>query len=160
MFKKLFAILILLPIAALVTFPCYASTKELNYREKIEIDNGLIVQAPVTTVYVLLYKAANNTEAIHTILYNNRNKVLMFEKQEDASAFAQLLQEQNFPMPSLEAISELEVRAFCQASNYDCELVRAGADLTPPTEDGKWEGADKIVCDKKECNPVKNRHNH
>jgi thioredoxin-related protein len=145
--------LFLLSIATLTTFPCHASTKELSNRENS--NSGLMVQAPNSTVYILLYKTVNNTEAIHTIFYKNRNKVLMFEKQEDAKAFAQQLKKQNFPAPSLEAILESEVRAFCLTSNHDCELVRAGADLKPPTQDGRWEGVEKIFCDAKECNPSK-----
>jgi Protein of unknown function (DUF3110) len=145
--------LFLLSITTLITFPCYASTQELKSLENS--NSSLIVQAPSNTIYVLLFKTVNNKEGIYTIFYKNRNKVLMFEKQEDALVYAQKLKKQNFIRSKVEAILESEVQAFCKTSNYDCALVRAGANLTPPTENGRWEGVNKITCNEKECYPVK-----
>jgi Protein of unknown function (DUF3110) len=79
----------------------------------------------------------------------------MFDKQEDAVVYAQKLEKQNFLGSKVEAIPRNEVQEFCNTLDYDCELVRAGANLVPPTENGRWNGVDKIVCDDKECNPAK-----
>ncbi|OKH49264.1 hypothetical protein NIES2101_21355 [Calothrix sp. HK-06] len=152
MFNKSLFGLFLLSIATLTTFPGNASTQKLNNREGS--NSSLIVQAPNKTVYILLFKTVNNTEGIHTILYKNRNKVLMFEKRDDALVYAQKLEKQNFLGSKVEAISRLQVQESCKISDYDCELVHAGANLTPPTENGRWEGVDKIICADNECNPA------
>ena len=56
------------------------------------------------SVYVLLYNVGTDNEGIHTISVDDNHKILLFESQEDAATFARRLGEQNFPVPSVEAI--------------------------------------------------------
>ncbi len=91
-------------------------------------------------VYVLLFNAGTENEGIHTIQTNDnnqmrdRNKVLMFESEEDATRFGVLLEAQDFPSPTVEAISDAEVKEFCNSADYDWELVPAGHLAIPPEQ--------------------------
>ena len=83
-------------------------------------------------VYVLLFNAGTENEGIHTIQMGDRNKVLMFEEEDDATRFSLLLEAQDFPPASVEAIDEEEIKEFCNQVGYDCELVAAGELAIPP----------------------------
>ena len=83
-------------------------------------------------VYILLYNAGTNNEGIHTVQIGDRNKILMFAEKDDAERYALMLEAQDFPTPTIEAIDEEEVKAFCQNADYDCELVEAGKLALPP----------------------------
>lgn len=83
-------------------------------------------------VYVLLFNIGTDAEGIHTIQVGDRNKVLMFEDQDDASRYALLLEAQDFGSPSVEAIDSTEIEQFCRGSGYDLELVETGKLAIPP----------------------------
>ena len=85
-------------------------------------------------VYVLLFNAGTENEGIHTIQIGDRNKVLMFESEEDATRFGILLEAQDFPPPNVEPISDGEIKEFCQSADYDWELVPAGHLAIPPEQ--------------------------
>jgi hypothetical protein len=74
-------------------------------------------------VFVLLFNARTENEGIHTISAGDRNLVLMFEQEDDAIRYALLLEAQDFPTPSVEAIDQEEVEEFCQAAGYDFFLI-------------------------------------
>lgn len=87
-------------------------------------------------VYVLLIAADTDNQGIHTIkeFGTDRHKVLMFECEDDATRYALLLEAQDFPTPTVEAIDSEEVESFCRDAGYDTELVREGttAPVIPP----------------------------
>ncbi|NES44991.1 MAG: DUF3110 domain-containing protein, partial [Moorea sp. SIO2C4] len=63
-------------------------------------------------VYVLLFNARTENEGIHTIQIGDKQTVLMFEKEDDATRFALLLEAQDFPTPTVEAIDLEEIEEF------------------------------------------------
>ncbi|VXD22471.1 conserved hypothetical protein [Planktothrix serta PCC 8927] len=83
-------------------------------------------------VYVLLFNAGTENEGIHTIQMGDRNKVLMFEDEDDATRFGVLLEAQDFPTAKVEALDEEEIKEFCQSVDYDWELVASGELAIPP----------------------------
>lgn len=85
-------------------------------------------------VYVLLFNAGTENEGIHTIQMGDRNKVLMFEEEDDATRFALLLEAQDFPPASVEAMDDEEIKEFCQSVDYDWELVASGDLAIPPEQ--------------------------
>jgi Protein of unknown function (DUF3110) len=74
-------------------------------------------------VFVLLFNARTENEGIHTISIGDRNLILMFEDEDDATRYALLLEAQDFPEPTVEAIDQAEVEEFCRSANYDCKLI-------------------------------------
>ncbi|MFM6057525.1 MAG: DUF3110 domain-containing protein, partial [Microcystis aeruginosa] len=86
------------------------------------------------TVYVLLYNVGTDDEGIHTISTGNKDTILIFETQEDAATFARRLGEQNFPVPSVEAIEAEAILLFCKNSGDDWEFVAQGTNRIPPSE--------------------------
>ena len=97
-------------------------------------------------VFVLLFNAGKENEGIHTIQLGDRNKVLMFESEEDATRFGVMLEAQDFPTPLVESIEEEEVRAFCVDADYDWEVIPAGALAIPPEnnlEETDWQAEEK-----------------
>ncbi len=85
-------------------------------------------------VYVLLFNAGTANEGIHTIREGDRNKVLMFKSQDDATRFALMLEAQDFPEATVEAMESEEIEEFCKSTNFDCELVSDNGNLTLPPE--------------------------
>jgi hypothetical protein len=83
-------------------------------------------------VYILLYNANTEDEGIHTIQEGERNKILMFKEEDDALRFAMMLEAQDFPEPSVEAIDSEEIKAFCEKTNYDWEIIESGQLAVPP----------------------------
>ena len=77
-------------------------------------------------VFVLLFNARTENEGIHTISIGDRNLVLMFEEEDDATRYALLLEAQDFPEPSVEPLDQEEVEDFCHGANYDCKLIPKG----------------------------------
>jgi hypothetical protein len=45
-----------------------------------------------------------------------------------------MLEAQDFPEPTVEAIDEEEIKEFCNSVDYDWELVPAGALAIPPED--------------------------
>ena len=83
-------------------------------------------------VYILLFNAGTDNEGIHSLQANGRNTVLMFEDEDDALRFGLMLEAQDFPPPTVEAIEEEDVTEFCQGAGLDCKLVPTGTLVTPP----------------------------
>lgn len=77
-------------------------------------------------VFVLLFNAGTDNEGIHTIRMGDRNLVLMFEQEDDATRYALLLEAQDFPTPTVESILREEIEEFCRSVGYDCKFVPAG----------------------------------
>ena len=93
-------------------------------------------------VYVLLFNARTENEGIHTIQMGWRNKILLFESEDDATRFALLLEAQDFPSPTVEPMDSKEIEMFCEEAGYEWELVSEGMLAIPPEkniEDRDWD---------------------
>ncbi len=94
-------------------------------------------------VFVLVFNARTENEGIHTIRVGDRNKILMFESEDDATRFALMLEAQDFPSPTVEAIDAEEIKEFCSSAGYEWELVLENGDLVVPpdlnVEQTDWE---------------------
>ncbi|MBK4731129.1 DUF3110 domain-containing protein [Oxynema sp. CENA135] len=93
-------------------------------------------------VYVLLFNPRTENEGIHTLQIGDRNTVLMFESEDDATRYALMLEAQDFPAPVAEEIDSEEVEAFCNEADYDCKLIPEGELAVPPEtniEDTDWK---------------------
>ena len=97
-------------------------------------------------VYVLLYNTGTDNEGIHTLQIGNKDIVLMFESEDDATRYALLLEAQDFYSPTVEAIDSEEIEEFCTGAGYDWKLVTEGMLEIPPernVDDTDWkENAD------------------
>jgi len=85
-------------------------------------------------VFVLIFNARTENEGIHTVKVGDRNKILMFESEDDATRFALMLEAQDFLIPTVETIDAEEIKEFCQSAGYDWELVPENSNVvvTPP----------------------------
>ena len=83
-------------------------------------------------VYVLLFNARTENEGIHTIQIGDRNKVLMFESEDDATRFGLMLEAQDFPEATVEEMEAEEIEDFCLSAGYDAEFIEAGRLELPP----------------------------
>ncbi|NCR15495.1 MAG: DUF3110 domain-containing protein [Microcystis aeruginosa LL13-03] len=111
--------------------------------EPSSISTGTFDQMPYT-VYVLLYNVGTDNEGIHTISVDDNHKILLFESQEDAATFARQLGEQNFPVPSVEAMKAEEIFLFCHQLGHNWEFVPKGKTITPPSQRVENETPKKI----------------
>ncbi|MDJ0724459.1 MAG: DUF3110 domain-containing protein [Prochloraceae cyanobacterium] len=83
-------------------------------------------------VFVLLFNARTENEGIHTVQIGDRNKVLMFENEDDATRYALLLEAQDFPTATVEEMDSEEIEAFCRSADYDYQIIKAGQLEVPP----------------------------
>ncbi|MBD2036680.1 DUF3110 domain-containing protein [Leptolyngbya sp. FACHB-321] len=83
-------------------------------------------------VFVLLFNAGRENEGIHTIRIGDRNLVLIFEQEDDATRYALLLEAQDFPVPTVEAMEQADIEEFCESTGYEGQLVPAG--FVPQTD--------------------------
>jgi hypothetical protein len=85
-------------------------------------------------VFVLIFNAGTTNEGIHSIRTGDRNKIMMFESEDDATRFALMLEAQDFPTPTVEGMDDQEIIEFCKSANYDWEIVPADSStvVTPP----------------------------
>ncbi|NES88528.1 DUF3110 domain-containing protein [Okeania sp. SIO2B9] len=93
-------------------------------------------------VFVLLFNARTENEGIHTIQIGDRNKVLMFESEDDATRFGVLLEAQDFPSPTVEELDQEEIMEFCRGVDYEWEVIPAGSLEIPPdnnVENTDWQ---------------------
>jgi len=77
-------------------------------------------------VFVLLFNPGTENEGIHTLTVGDRNIVLMFESEDDATRYALLLEAQDFLQPTIEAISQLDIEEFCCSAGYHCQYIPSG----------------------------------
>ncbi len=98
-------------------------------------------------VFVLIFNANTENEGIHTIRVGDRNKILMFESEDDALRFALLLEAQDFPVPTVDALDAEEVKEFCESAGYEWEIVPENSDLIIPPEinleETDWQADDQ-----------------
>lgn len=77
-------------------------------------------------VHVLLFDAGSDQEGIHSLELNGRTVVLLFEEPDDAQRYAGLLEAQDFPTPTVEALDREEMEAFCREAGYEARFVPGG----------------------------------
>ncbi|MCT0202322.1 DUF3110 domain-containing protein [Synechococcus sp. CS-603] len=77
-------------------------------------------------VHVLLFDAGTENEGIHSLELNGHTVVLLFEELDDAERYAGLLEAQDFPVPSVEALDREEMELFCVQAGYEARFVPAG----------------------------------
>ena len=107
-------------------------------------------------VHILLFNAGTDNEGIHTIQLGDRNSILMFQDEEDAVRYAGLLEAQDFPEPTVEAIDSEEVEQFCRQADYDWKVIEPGQLEIPPTknvEDLDWEQESSAPSEQTESMP-------
>ena len=78
------------------------------------------------SVHVLLFDAGSDNEGIHSLELNGTTVVLLFEDRDDAERYAGLLEAQDFPAPTVEAIDRHEMEEFCSSAGYEARFVPAG----------------------------------
>jgi hypothetical protein len=85
-------------------------------------------------VFVLIFNAGTDNEGIHTIRVGDRDKILMFESEDDATRYALMLEAQDFLTPTVEAMDAEEIKGFCEDADHDWEIVPANSNIviTPP----------------------------
>ena len=86
-------------------------------------------------VHVLLYDAGQDSEGIHSLEVSGNTVVLMFENRDDADRYAGLLEAQDFPVPSIEALDREEIEIFCRQAGYEPRLVESG--FVPQTDEDR-----------------------
>ncbi len=88
----------------------------------------------MSKIYVLLFNARTENEGIHTVQMGDRNKILMFESEDDATRYALLLEAQDFPTPTVEPFDSEEIEEFCRQADYDWEVISEGELAIPPEQ--------------------------
>ncbi|MBD2387163.1 DUF3110 domain-containing protein [Cylindrospermum sp. FACHB-282] len=98
-------------------------------------------------VFVLIFNAGTDNEGIHSIQVGERNKILMFESEDDATRFSLMLEAQDFAAPTVEAMDAEDIKEFCEGAGYNWEIVPAGGDLVVPpeinVEETDWQAGDE-----------------
>ncbi|MGD1857936.1 MAG: DUF3110 domain-containing protein [Leptolyngbyaceae cyanobacterium] len=85
-------------------------------------------------VFVVLFNARTENEGIHSLKVGDRNIVLMFEDEDDATRFGGLLEAQDFPPCSVEGFESEEIEEFCQGAGYEAKHVETGTLVMPPEQ--------------------------
>jgi Protein of unknown function (DUF3110) len=94
------------------------------------------------SVFVLLFNARTDNEGIYSTQVGDRNVILMFEQEDDAVRYADQLEAEDFPKPTVEGIDPEEIKEFCQDSDYDFIVVTPEMLVTPPPqslEETDWQ---------------------
>ena len=86
---------------------------------------GATPSAPMS-VHVLLFDAGSENEGIHSLELNGTTVVLLFEDRDDAERYAGLLEAQDFPAPTVEALDRAEMEEFCTNAGYEARFVPTG----------------------------------
>lgn len=85
-------------------------------------------------VFVVLFNARTENEGIHSLKVGDRNIVLMFEAEDDATRFGGLLEAQDFPSCSVEGFESSEIEEFCHGAGYEAKMVETGTLVMPPEQ--------------------------
>ena len=94
--------------------------------------NGHQTQLSVMRVFVLLFNSGTDSEGIHTLKKGDVNTVLMFEQEDDATRFGMMLEAQDFPPLTVEALDDEEIKGFCDGAGYEYKLVTPEDLIVPP----------------------------
>ena len=106
-------------------------------------------------VHVLLYEAGTESEGIHSLELKGKTVILMFQDRDDAERYCGLLEAQDFPTPSVEELTRVDIETFCVNAGYEARFVEKGfipstdeerLMISPPLsnlEVGNWQDQDK-----------------
>ena len=94
-------------------------------------------------VHVLLYDSGKESEGIHSLELSGQVIVLMFENADDAVRYSGLLEAQDFPVPTVEAIEKEEIEAFCLEAGYQPRFVESG--FVPKNEEDRLLLAPPVI---------------
>lgn len=83
-------------------------------------------------IFVLLFNVGTDNEGIHSLKMGERDVVLMFEDEDDATRFGVMLEAQDFPTPTVEGMEEEEILEFCASVGYETRLIESGQLELPP----------------------------
>ena len=84
-------------------------------------------------VHVLLYEAGTESEGIHSLELKGRTVILMFQDRDDAQRYCGLLEAQDFPTPSVEELTRVDIESFCVDAGYEARFVEKG--FIPSTDE-------------------------
>ena len=84
-------------------------------------------------VHVLLYEAGTESEGIHSLELKGTTVILMFQERDDAERYCGLLEAQDFPTPSVEELTRVDIETFCVEAGYEARFVEKG--FIPRTEE-------------------------
>ena len=105
-------------------------------------------------VHVLLYEAGTESEGIHSLELKGSTVILMFQDKDDADRYCGLLEAQDFPTPTVEELTRVDIESFCVEAGYEARFVEKGfipttdeerLMISPPLsnlEVGKWNDKD------------------
>jgi len=94
------------------------------------------------SVYVVLFNVGTDNEGIHSIRIGEQHQVLMFEAEDDAIRFGILLEAQDSPTPTVEAIEREEIEEICADAGYEPVFIPEGQLATPVenmVEETTWD---------------------
>nr|YP_002048819.1 hypothetical protein PCC_0158 [Paulinella chromatophora]ACB42609.1 hypothetical protein PCC_0158 [Paulinella chromatophora] len=74
-------------------------------------------------IYLLLFDIGTKDEGIHSLYLKGQTVVLLFENRDDAERYAQLLEAQDFPLPTIEIFGQREIEAICNQSGYIARFI-------------------------------------
>ena len=86
-------------------------------------------------VHVLLYEAGTESEGIHSLELKGRTVILMFQNRDDAERYCGLLEAQDFPTPSVEELTRVDIESFCVEAGYEARFVEKG--FIPSTDEDR-----------------------
>lgn len=72
----------------------------------------------------------------------DRDTILMFSKQDDATRFGLMLEAQDFPAATVEEFESEEIKMFCDEAGYEAKLIEEGMLAIPPeitVEETDWQ---------------------
>tara|TARA_Y100001968_G_scaffold260070_1_gene247519 strand:- start:231 stop:623 length:393 start_codon:yes stop_codon:yes gene_type:complete len=105
-------------------------------------------------VHVLLYESGTESEGIHSLELKGSTVILMFQDRDDAERYCGLLEAQDFPTPSVEELTRMDIETFCKEAGYEARFVVKGfipstdeerLMISPPLsnlEVGDWQNKD------------------
>jgi len=105
-------------------------------------------------VHVLLYESGTESEGIHSLELKGSTVILMFQDRDDAERYCGLLEAQDFPIPSVEELTRMDIETFCEEAGYEARFVEKGfipstdeerLMISPPLsnlEVGDWQNKD------------------
>jgi hypothetical protein len=80
----------------------------------------------------LLFESGKETEGVHSLKINRYDIVLLFEAQDDATRYCLLLEAQDFPTPTVEAILVEDAIDACDVAGYAWQIVKTEGLTLPP----------------------------
>ena len=84
-------------------------------------------------VHVLLYEAGTESEGIHSLELKGSTVILMFQERDDAERYCGLLEAQDFPTPTVEELTRVDIETFCIEAGYEARFVEKG--FIPKTDE-------------------------